>query len=192
MGVETNWAPEGRFEPDPDSVMLYRRIFAGSRPYLLLQNTDFDGFSANWMRLYVDRCAFYGILPSMFSPDASTRVYWDRADLIERDRALFRSRVPTIVALCEAGWEPITYARSSDSRVWLERFGTRYLTVLNPTDEAIVSVLTLQRAGFQVRPKSFINRIDGRRYPVRWLGANGTLTVHVQPGQTLVLDGGRP
>ncbi|MCX7798898.1 MAG: hypothetical protein N2109_00980 [Fimbriimonadales bacterium] len=192
MGVETNWAWEGRYEPDSDSVMLFRRVFSGSKPYLLLLNTDFDAFPAAWMRRYVDRCAFYGILPSMFSPDAATRVYWDRPDLVERDRELFRNRVPTIAALCNAGWEPITFARSSDARLWLERFGGRFLTVFNPASEAVTATLQLQRSGFPLRPKTVVDRIGGGSFPVRWQGASGMMDVRLEPEQTMVLDGGRP
>ena len=75
MGTETNWMPGGQWTPESDETMCLRRTLAAGKPYLLLQNTDFDAF-APFVEEYMARCMFYGILPSMFSIDASTRNYW--------------------------------------------------------------------------------------------------------------------
>ena len=55
-------------------------------------------------------------------------------------------------AVAEAGWEPITLARSSDERVYVERFGGRksvkpggvwYLTVFNDSPDRRTATITL-------------------------------------------------
>ncbi|HCD99682.1 MAG TPA: hypothetical protein DER07_01410 [Armatimonadetes bacterium] len=189
MGIETNWAPNGSFQPDSDASLLYRRLFSAGKPYLLLQNTDFDRFPPEWMERYVDRAAFYGMFPSMFSPDASTRVYWDRPDLVNRDRALFKDRVPKIRRLSEAGWQPVTHARSSDSHVWLERFGNGYLTVLNASAEEKDVPIRLEARGFPSRPRWLTDLLRGARFRVAWSGSVGTARLRLKPEQTMVLEG---
>jgi hypothetical protein len=79
----------------------------------------------------MERCLFYGLFPSFFSHNAANDVYWEQPALVERDRPLFRRYVPWIRRLAQAGWQPVTGARSSDASVLLERWGTRYLTALN-------------------------------------------------------------
>ncbi len=188
MGIETDWAPSGRFQPDPDADLLYRRVFAARKPYLLLLNTDFDRFHPEWMERYVERAAFYGMFPSMFSPDAATRVYWDRPDLVERDRALFRDRMPKIVKLSEAGWQPVTHASASDPAVWLERFGTRFLTVLNSTGSEREVRIRLESRGFPSRPRWFTDLLRGGRFPVVWSGSAGSVTLRLKPEQVMALE----
>ena len=63
--------------------------------------------------------------------DSSQGHYFTRSELYERDRDLFRKYVPLCKRVAEAGWEPITQARSTSEHVHVERFGERYLTVFN-------------------------------------------------------------
>ncbi|MGD9495520.1 MAG: hypothetical protein AB7Y46_04320, partial [Armatimonadota bacterium] len=60
MGIETNWAPGGRYTPNPDAVMNYRRGICYQRPYLLLLNTVYDDFPPEWVELYFKRSVAYG------------------------------------------------------------------------------------------------------------------------------------
>jgi hypothetical protein len=46
--------------------------------------------------------------------------------------------------VAEAGWEPVTYARSSDEQVYVERFGDRFLTVFNDSDELKSVTITVE------------------------------------------------
>lgn len=135
MGTETNWMPGGRWQPDSDEVFCMRRALSYHKPYLLLQNTDFDRFTSDYVERYMLRCLFYAVFPSMFSVDASTRNYWTQPQWYERDRHLFRRYVPLIARLSRAGWEPVTGAQGSDAEVYIERYGTEYLTVMNTTTE---------------------------------------------------------
>jgi hypothetical protein len=51
--------------------------------------------------------------------------------------------VPLCKAVAEAGWQPITLARSSDEKVYVERFGRKYLTVFNDSPEKRTVTITL-------------------------------------------------
>lgn len=134
MGTETNWFPDGQWQPDSDAIFDLRRTACYHKPYLLLMNTDFTKIGSPQVERYFQRCLFYGVFPSMFSVDAADHPYWENKDWYERDRPLFQTYIPLIQRLSQAGWEPVTYARASHPSVRLERYGTQYLTVLNTTD----------------------------------------------------------
>lgn len=143
LGTETNWLPGGTWRPDSDAVFNLRRTLCWKKPYLLLQNTDFDRFGPHEVERYFQRCMFYGVYPSMFSVDASTRPYWTEPKWYDRDRHLFKRYIPAIRKLSAAGWEPVTLARSDDPSLWVERFGSRHFTAFNPSGgrrEAVVAV----------------------------------------------------
>lgn len=146
MGTETNWMPGGRWQPDSDAVFNLRRTLSYKKPYLLLQNTDFDRFGAREVERYFARSLFYGVYPSMFSVDASTHPYWTEPRWYERDRELFRRYIPPIRRLSEAGWEPVTRARAEGGALWVERFGTRLFTVFNPASEPKESEIAVEAA----------------------------------------------
>ncbi|HPD16851.1 MAG TPA: hypothetical protein PLE19_18040 [Planctomycetota bacterium] len=134
-GTETNWNPGGKWRPMSDADLLYRRALCKGKPYCFLMNTPFEQFSHALVEKYMKRCLAYGMFPGFFSADASTGQYFQRPELYERDRPLFKKYVPLCKLVAEAGWEPITCARSSDPKVYVERFGERYLTVFNDSAE---------------------------------------------------------
>lgn len=135
MGTETNWNPGGRWQPMGDAELLYRRALCGGKPYCFLMNTDFDRFGPELVRKYMERSLAYGMFPGFFSPNASTGHYFTRPELYERDRPLFRQYVPLCRLVAEAGWRPITAARSSNPVVYVEQFGDQYFTVFNDSRE---------------------------------------------------------
>ncbi|HWD39878.1 MAG TPA: hypothetical protein VG944_13605 [Fimbriimonas sp.] len=132
-GIETNWQDAGRYTPDSDDIMLYRRTLSVTKPYLLLMNTDFSTWDKARMEKYMQRCMAYGIFPSAFSANAATHPYWQNPTLYERDRPLFKKYIPMIRRLAQAGWEPVTGARTNNPHVFVERFGNDLWTVFNDT-----------------------------------------------------------
>jgi hypothetical protein len=67
--------------------------------------------------------------------------------LYDRDRPLFKKYVPLCKRVAEAGWEPLTQARSSDEKVYVERFGAgrvRYLTVFNDSPGPRTATISLE------------------------------------------------
>ncbi len=135
MGTETDWNPGGTWRPMSDSELLYRRALCRGKPYCFLMNTEFERFSHEAVEKYMKRSLAYGMFPGFFSANASTGHYFQRPDLYERDRDLFKKYVPLCQLVAEAGWEPLTRATSSDKNVHVERFGDQYLTLFNDSKE---------------------------------------------------------
>jgi len=163
MGTETNWNPGGKWRPMSDSDMLYRRVSCKGKPFCFLMNTRFEDFSHELVEKYMKRSLAYGMFPGFFSHNASQGHYFTRPQLYERDRPLFKKYVPLCKLVAEAGWEPITLARSSDSRVYIERFGDKFFTVFN--DSPNRRTVSIELHGDN--PKSARELVNGRSVTFR-------------------------
>jgi hypothetical protein len=146
LGSETNWNPAGQWRPMSDADLLYRRAMCKGKPYCFLMNTEFEQFPRALVERYMKRTVAYGMFPGFFSHNASQGHYFTRPELYNRDRALFKKYVPVCRMLAEAGWQPITRAYSSDRRVYVERFGDRYLTIFNDSGEQRPVTIRLDQA----------------------------------------------
>lgn len=145
MGSETNWHPGGTWRPMSGRDLLYRRALCKGKPYCFLMNTRFEQFSHELVEQYMKRCLAYGMFPGFFSHNASQGHYFTRPELYDRDRDLFKKYVPLCKLVAEAGWEPITHAHSHDSRVYVERFGDKFFTILNDSTERRTVTITLEQ-----------------------------------------------
>ena len=160
MGIEANWLDgKGQFNADPDDVMNLRRTMSGTKPYLLLMNTDFDKFDNAMVERYFNTCMFYGIYPSMFSANAADHPYWEATKWYDRDRPLFKKYIPIIKKLSAAGWEPVTYARSSNTDIYVERFGTHFFTIRNETARDAAGMVYINLASNRL-PRTGIHVFD--------------------------------
>ncbi|HEV2472145.1 MAG TPA: hypothetical protein VGS41_05730, partial [Chthonomonadales bacterium] len=64
MGIEVNWLDsDGAWRPDDDATFNMRRTLSGTKPYLLLMNTDFNRLTPPLVEKYFARCLFYGVFP---------------------------------------------------------------------------------------------------------------------------------
>ncbi len=147
LGTEIDWNPRGKWRPMDDAQLLYRRALCRTKPYCFLMNTNFSKLPHDLVERYMKRALAYGFFPGFFSENASEGHYFSQPVLYDRDRPLFRKYVPLCKLVAEAGWEPVTGARSSDEHVHLERFGTtgtRYLTVFNDSRQPRTATLTLE------------------------------------------------
>ncbi|APW59053.1 hypothetical protein [Paludisphaera borealis] len=183
MGTETDWNPQGAWRPMSDADLLYRRALCKGKPFCFLMNTDFDRFGADKVEKYMKRAVAYGMFPGFFSPNAADGAYFTRPELYDRDRPLFRKYLPLCKTIAEAGWEPITLARSSDDHVHVERYGDlgpRYLTVFNDGPEKRSETITLDK------PVSGTSRelVGGRN--VSW--KDGRTTVMLESGDLAILE----
>jgi len=183
-GTETNWHRGGTWRPMSDAEMLYRRALCRGKPYCFLMNTRFEDFSHALVEKYMKRSLAYGMFPGFFSHNASQGHYFTRPELYERDRLLFRKYVPLCKRVGEAGWEPVTLARSSDERVHVERFGSRYLTVFNDSPEERTATVTWEGKA----TASGRDLVTGRA--VAWRDGKTTLTLGGE--DVAVLDLGEP
>ena len=182
MGSEINWNPRGSWQPMSDADLLFRRVLCKGKPYCFLMNTDFDRLSHDRVEAYMKRCLAYGMFPGFFSHNASEGHYFTRPDLYERDRDLFKRYVPLCKAVAEAGWEPLTGARSDHPNVYVERFGEHYLTVFNDTDRQQSATITLER---DVTPRAR-ELLSGRE--IEWHDRQATITLEAEDVAVLKLD----
>jgi hypothetical protein len=169
MGTETDWNPGDTWRPMSDADLLYRRALCKSKPYCFLMNTEFEHFSNALVEKYMKRSLAYGVFPGFFSHNAAEGHYFTRPELYDRDRPLFKKYVPLCKLVAQAGWEPITMARSSDKQVHLERFGdqrTRYLTVFNDSREHRVATVHVEwkapPAGRELVSGGSLSWMDGK------------------------------
>lgn len=153
MGTEFFWKHGGRWAPMSDADFNFARFMCRHKPYCGLQYSD---FSVEEQTRYVKRCLFYGVFPSnQGAPSGGW--YWADPMVVEKHRPVFAKYVPTIIEIAEAGWEPVTLARTDDPDAWIERFGkgeSFYLTVFNSTDaRKSVNVTLDPRCGLGRRSK---------------------------------------
>jgi hypothetical protein len=159
MGTEAAWASSwgtfGEYVPESASDFNYWRALCYQRPYVMLLNTRYDLWKPEWVELYMKRCVAWGVFPSFFSHNASEDPYWQNPALYNAHRPLFRKYIPIVQALGAAGWEPVTYARSDNPKVYVERFGRKagslYLTVHNDSEQAERVSVALDLAEVGVR-----------------------------------------
>ncbi|MEW6750126.1 MAG: hypothetical protein AB1505_04015 [Candidatus Latescibacterota bacterium] len=180
MGTETDWNPGGRWQPMTDADLLYVRALCRGKPFCFLMNTDFDRFPKDLVERYMKRALAYGMFPGFFSHNAAEGHYFTRRDLYERDRPLFRKYVPLCRRVAEAAWEPVTNARADDPVVRLERFGTRYLTVLNDSPQARTVSVRLDGPA----PAASVELVAG--LPLVW--TDGATQLRLGPEDVAVID----
>lgn len=193
MGTETNWLRSGAWSPPSDSWFLFKRVMCYQKPYLFLMNTRFDGLTPDLVEKYFQRSLFYGIYPSMFSHNASDDPYWKNPKWYNRDRHLFKRYIPLIRRVAEAGWEPVTYASSSNPNVYVERFGPDaegdlYLTLLNDSAERGQAVIHIQTQPLDVPTASEIkDLVSGDHLTVKQTDDGLEVTAELDPEQVRVL-----
>ncbi|MBE0535703.1 MAG: hypothetical protein IH624_08530 [Phycisphaerae bacterium] len=177
MGAETNWNPGGQWRPMPDDDLLYRRAMCGTKPFCFLMNTEFEKFPHERVERYMKRSLAYGMFPGFFSHNASQGHYFKRPELYDRD--LFKKYVPLCKQVAEAGWRPVTGARSNDERVHVERFGEGLFTVLNDSSEKRTATITFE----EVKNASVREAVTGRPLTV----ADARIELTLDPEDVAVL-----
>ncbi|MBT4816786.1 MAG: hypothetical protein HON70_13860 [Lentisphaerae bacterium] len=104
------------------------------------------------VELFMKRALAYGIFPGFFDwPPSGLGPggrYWAHPAYYERDRGLHRKYLPLVKTLAAAGWEPTTHARSSNKKVFVERYGPDangilWLTLLNEEGAPQETTLTI-------------------------------------------------
>ena len=191
MGIEVNWlTSDGKWQPDSDEIFNFRRTMSDQKPYVLLMNTNFNRLTPPLVEKYFQRSLFYGVFPSMFSADAATHPYWETPDWYNRDRPLFQKYVPIIKKLSAAGWQPLTYARTNDSTVYVERYGTRLFTLFN--DRAAMQEMTLivdaRALHLPTATLRATNLLTNTEVPINLAGNVAILTLTLQPEQAAVIE----
>jgi hypothetical protein len=179
MGTETDWLSQGRWRPMDHDEMGMIRAMCAQKPYLFLMNTQFEPLGP-YVERYFERCLLYGMYPSMFSPDASTGAYFTIPAFYNRDRALHKKYQPVIRRVAQAGWQPITLARTATPGILVERFGPNaagetFLTVFNDGQAAQTAVVRLPA---ELAAKAATELLSGQAVALQ-AGAGGGTTFSV-------------
>lgn len=145
-----------------DAAACERRFYAYHRPVAdMLQDGNWTkpvpAITAAGITNYVDHHMFYGFYPSVvtiggedFPGYRGWKRYFGPSRQCARDRELFKTAIPLIRRLNQAGWQPETGVRSNHAKILVERFGTRdsqerFITVRNAADAARDVVLTCDK-----------------------------------------------
>ena len=175
-GAEVYWYRNGSFEPPADWWLTYQRTMSYRKPFGTLLNMDFNQLTPERAARYFRISLFYGIYPSFFSDYVNGLSYFERPDLYERDRPLFRKFIPLVRELSGAGWEPVTHARSSDPAVYVERWGSGAslrLTLRNDSTAARSATVTVDAAAVGLPAAGTLvvrDRVGGRSRRVDYSG----------------------
>jgi len=193
MGTETNWIYNNEWHPEGDQIMNLRRTICYQKPYLLLMNTNYDQMGVDRVERYFKRCLFYGIFPGMFSHNAADDPYWRNPRWYERDRHLFRRYIPVIKKIAQAGWEPITHARSSNPGIWVERWGDGnqgkvYLTVFNPGKETLTGRIQVEAGALLLKGKAKALLPEGSQMKVSRSGQRMNIAVTLKGEDVAVME----
>lgn len=179
MGTEVDWN-KGKWLPTSDEACIFSRAMCKGRPFGMAQNSNFDKFTPEMVEKYMKRCTAYAFFPGFFAGKGKDRRYFKAPVLYERDRALFKKYIPWCKKLSEAGWEPITNAKSSDEHVYLERFGKNYFTIFNDSNDE-------KRTSIQFDDKN-INKVFEWTENKDIEGKNGKFDISISPEGLAVFE----
>ena len=138
--------------PDDDKALLLRSLmYQKPASYMLKADFSTPGFPEVLERDF-RRALFYGIYITAFNVwggGEDTNLF-NHPEWYEKARYIFAHYVPIIREVSEAGWQPLTFARSDDADVWVERFGSwssgdLTFTLLNTSGRSRNAVLTLDK-----------------------------------------------
>ncbi len=184
----TNWNPR---------ILDYRRAIAYHKPQTWTNGEK--NLTLADAQAYIARALFYGIFPTRKEEATG----WESG----ADEALAAAQ-QLQRRYAAAGWEPLTYARSSDEAVWIERFGalransaTRtpqseiglYFTIYNQTDVTRTTTLTLESAALEIPDPNEVALTDiaiTQTIPFRVTNGDIRFDLTLDPRQTRVVQVG--
>ncbi len=171
MGHET-WGADGV------EKMRAERTLAYHKPYCWLMQQGDDG-PAEDREKWMQAAMLYAIAPNVVGGAKEPERY-------ERWRPLYRKYMPTIVALAEAGWEPVTHARAGPE-VLLERYGPAqagaYLAARNEGEEAVEATITVDWERLGIEAPTAVTRLpEGREVAL----VDGRIVDSISAGETCV------
>ncbi len=174
----------------------YVRTICWQKPFVTLLKGNFSQLTADDFAGFMKRCVAFGVFPGFFDWPPSGlgpgSRYWDHAEWYERDRLNHRKYQALCQQLAEAGWQPLTLARSSDAALVVERFGTAaagevFFTVLN--DEPVPVDARLSIPVSALPPDSVIvEEVSSRPLAKATVkGESLEVPVHLEPQSLAVL-----
>ncbi len=123
--------------------LIFHRTVAYQKPYMLLNNHKAEILDIEQVEYFWQIGLFFGIYPGFH------REYQKDSKLYEKYKHIISHYNPLIKQLNEAGWEPLTFAKTNKSEIWIERFGDItsdiYFTLMNTSDQKQNVTVTLDK-----------------------------------------------
>ncbi|MFH0878172.1 MAG: hypothetical protein V2A34_00525, partial [Lentisphaerota bacterium] len=119
--------------PGPDfgwdeAFLAHARALSGSKPVCAQWNSCFKDLDRAKVERYLDLCMAFAFLPG-FGESGKGESYWQHPEWFERDRPLFKNRIPRIQRMAVAGWRAMGEAHASKPEISVEQFGRASSTV---------------------------------------------------------------
>jgi len=183
--------------PQPDSICCYKRTLYYQKPFgllLLAHGSSFEDLTEEELLTYFHQSTFWGFYPSFHDAQGEygepIEYYWLKPSLYNRDRPLFKKFLPIIEELNEAGWEPVTYARTSNQNVFVERYGNTnrglYFTVWNDGDSPTTFSLEIDCEKLDLSKVKVYELISGEEVPCSIQKGKISLEYHLDSHRTAV------
>ena len=164
----------------------HKRTIAYQKPFLLqIYNIYHD---LGEVERYLKLCTFYGIYPSFGNLQQIDDESYAR--LVP----LYSKYVPILRRITAAGWEPVTYAISSEPTVWIERFGSSpkeelLFTLYNSSKQLVTTLISLDKT---IVPSSstnitLVDLLTQEEWNVKSLSENLVTSVDMNAGETRVM-----
>jgi len=155
------------------------RMLAGKKPVSFLGS--WQPREPEEREKVVRRLMLFGIFPG--------------SEKAEHERTLYKKYMPVLAGAAEAGWEPVTYARSDD--ILIERFGQQrgalFFTLENKTPRSVKGIVSIELDSLDISAQAddivFREILEDREVKVQYMDT-GTVQAEIEfkPGETLVLS----
>jgi hypothetical protein len=188
----------------PRERFNYIRTIIYHKPFLTLLKGNYEKVLGRpEVELYMKRCLAYGVYPGFFDWSPSGLgpggQYHSHPRYYERDRDLHRKYLPLCRALALAGWEPVTYARSSAPAVFVERFGPTqegivWWTLLNEDSRPHETTLTMDLGALRLDAQSVraVDLVSGTAIPLAIQGQTAVARLSVPADGVLAIQVAKP
>jgi len=175
-----HWLDINGFEWNVERSAVIGRTLAYHKPVVTLPVKD-EHYTAEWIEPNHLR---FGIFPGGYPSSSGFKE--PNGDFARA----YRPTVEAVRALSAAGWEPVTYARSSDPEVLVERFGQgHYFTVANRSEQEREATITVDCASLKLVEFGFRDLLTEEAIPHEKAGpARASFALRLKPGQVRVIE----
>lgn len=177
----------------PDSFAMYKRTIAYQRPISSLSVKNFLATLSHEEQIEaLERSLFYGIWDGFSGVMPKVRRMMQDQSI----RALYRTYTPILKRLANAGWEPVSFAHSSNKNIWVERFGAlsegeTLFTLRNETDEIQEGKIVIDLSELEDAVNAPIQLYDltnNKTLKMQRSNMTSSIEVTIKPKRTVVIS----
>jgi hypothetical protein len=199
FGLEQGLADRARPGMSADQFAMIKRTLAYQRPVSTLDHQiGQEKLDGEEIERRLQQNLFYGIFAGAFDAESEADASGDEVTWSTSANAKLWARyAPLIKDAAVAGWQPVTFAWSSDPRVWVERFGSLegrdlQFAIRNETPDAQRFALTVDIRSLGADPTKVlraVERITGTTLGIQTNHSGGVavLSMSVPPRSTRLL-----